>query len=229
MKKGKIIGIVLVLIILIIILFLIYFNYFQVSSKIKLDKDIKEFIFNKSQNTVFFKLHRDSFDNVSKILFVFKDKAGKNYYYSTNKTEKEININLDEIEGFEEMDHIEFISLFFEEFYEELDEDNQYFSDEELLLQEEEFPLTTLGGGSSGGSDGNINSFSQPCVSKNCLELGRECGNFYNHCDELLNCGNCAEGYNCNEGVCLKEDICIGRGCLKNDTCIDGECENNNT
>ena len=87
---------------------------------------------------------------------------------------------------------------------------------------------------------------SAPCVPKTCAGLGNYvCGSYSDGCGGTLNCGSCAAGQNCTNGVCVAACVpktCSGLGygcgsvsdgcgntlncgvCSANETCANNKC-----
>ena len=45
----------------------------------------------------------------------------------------------------------------------------------------------------------------EPCAPKTCAQLGKECGIQNDGCGGTVNCGSCAQGFNCVNGQCIEE------------------------
>jgi len=45
------------------------------------------------------------------------------------------------------------------------------------------------------------------CVPVTCSQLGYNCGNWSDGCGGIINCGTCASGYYCDNGICTAEVV----------------------
>ena len=48
------------------------------------------------------------------------------------------------------------------------------------------------------------------CQTKTCGDYDATCGNYDNGCSGIIRCGECDDGYSCDEGECILDDLDIG-------------------
>jgi len=223
-KTWKILKIFIILLIIGIVAFIgisVYFYFISPIKQIGIGANIEEALVSPDNQEVYIKLIGGSYENITKIKFIFKS-AEEEYYYETSEGAIEINVEFKrsfwdwmfgrpkfegtyeykidaEAVGLPDFYDIGEVSVLFE--YEEEGET----VDTEILDTERTIIITSSGNGNGNGNGGP--SPTTTCVPQSRAETCGDwiCGERTNNCGTSVNCGTCLNNLTCQSGICINE------------------------